>query len=238
MNNLKRNKVLENIDNNVGFLFSDFLILGSGYNDLISVKANLFAKDTNWAIVFEKIVYNNRNLNIELELTYFGNCLKKQDSVDVVGNKRYFFLCTEEEINKIVNNENESEFELLNPQIGVDSIIVNNKKVKVEYDPNVLEKQGIKISNKMIDVVSYFRYLKEVSPDIYDIPISLIKMGFENEIDLLCTIDEWFHEDLVIPSKQKSYQNMADIIATKDCTVWNCQEANTNWRNWIEFGDF
>lgn len=238
--NMENIQVLEYLDKGVGSFFSDFLVLEDGYNALISVKAHLYLHESKWAIVFEKSSYQNQNLNVQLELTYFGNCLK--NCPEGGSNKIYFVLCEENEIKKLYRDDSFENFELISEDSGKDSIKMANRNVYVEYDKNEYLKNNIEIRNynnpdSLVDIVSCFRYIHEKNNEIFNATEVQLRTHVPNDLPLLMTIDSWYHEDLVLPSKLESYRMMSEVLEKNDPSIWKVTKTNTSWRNWLNSGD-
>jgi hypothetical protein len=236
----KTEEILTTLDNSVGVYYSQFLRLDDGYVLPIDVRMNLFAKDDKWALVIERVGYHNRDIHCFLELFYFGNCLIKLDTVngDVI-NAKYHVLCSEANLNALTPADNPDYFELISPETGVNKIQVRDSSVDVVYDKAVYEEHGISLSNPqgLANYVSLLRILDIKHNTLFRATESELHECIPADLPLLMRIDSWHHTDMVKPSEQVSYQKAAQILESKDTSLWNYSaETNTHWKNWPDAG--
>ena len=91
-----------------------FMHLQHGYFYTANSRLTLYADENRWAIVFEKNGYANRDSRIELELNFFGNCLRNLDRAGAndryVCNAKSITLVDEDALSEIA-----SDFEQVSP---------------------------------------------------------------------------------------------------------------------------
>ncbi|MGZ4057251.1 MAG: DUF7003 family protein [Bacteroidia bacterium] len=238
-------KVLDNIDDS----YLSFLDLGHSYFALSGSRINLFADETRWAIVFEKTGCNVNNNNVEIELTYFGNCLTNMkylnSSKKQLVNSKFITLVETKTMNELVNENGEIK--------DIAKIImVRNTELKIEHKKSKYEKQKINLLEyngkyPAIDATSMIRYLDETNAELFRATDQEIRTSLPADLFMIMKIDKWHHEryfkfqgkvDGKSPSTYETFQQIAKVLVTKNPSYYKpTLPANNDWRNWPEAGN-
>ena len=242
MSTFTREEILEKLDDNSTYNF--FLDLEHGYFHTAGSRINLFADEDRWAIVFEKSGFGNRSGRAEIELNYFGNCLKNLDRAGLndkfICNAKYITIISGEDFEKI-----EGDFELVSKEAG--HITIRNERYSIEHDSTKYEAKGIYTQDfdnpdNLIDYQSLVRYLDEQNPELFRAKNDELRISIPHDLPFLMKIDRWHHKtyteyDGDKPSSYETFQMIADILETKNIDLWKpTLEPNNDWRNWSEAG--
>lgn len=221
-----------------------FLDLEHGYFYTAGSRINLFADDNRWAIVFEKSGFGNRSGRAEIELNYFGNCLKNLDRAGLndkyISNSKYIILILGEEFEKI-----EGDFELVSKEAKV--IKVRNTELPIEHNSEKYFAKGIEIQDfdnpdNLIDYPSLIRYLDEENPELFRASEKELKTCLPKDLPFLMKIDKWHHKSYSEyggdkPSSYETFHLIADVLVSKNINSWKpTLDPNNDWRNWSEAG--
>jgi hypothetical protein len=225
-----------------------WFILDHGYFYTAGNRITLFADEKNWAIVFEKSGYANRGTRIEIEITYFGNCLK---NLDKAGSDNQF-TCNTKYISlmegSVIDNLSDG-FELISKK--VENIQIHGQILRVEHDLQKYLNKGIVIRDfenpkKLIDIVSLVRYLDEEYPESFRANDSEIRKCIPQNIPKILTINKWHQKDYgyydnkilgTKPSRYETFQQIAKVLDTKDTSYWKpTLKPNNHWKNWPKAG--
>lgn len=241
--------VLDFLDNcvvqNPGFFFMD---LEHGYFDTANSRLSLYADRARWAIVFEKNGFANRGGRIELELNYFGNCLRNLEPGGLYYhfnyNSKYFSLVSGDSLEKI-----QGEFEDVLPDAK--EIMIRDQSVplpssKEEYKkwiPDLAPSSDVHFR----DLARYLAYEHEALMRASD---EEKRMCIPDDIPLLMTIDAWNHRSYsfyrngqdahvtgTVPSSHETFQLIAETLAHQDPKKFKPTVApNNHWKFWPEAG--
>jgi hypothetical protein len=237
-----KSDILAALDNNAAYNF--FPDLEHGYFYTAGSRITLFADDTRWAIVFEKIGFGNRSGRAELELNYYGNCLLNLDGAGLddryICNTKYLTLIDGNDFQNI-----EGDFELVAKDAA--TVRVRDKELAIEHDPTKYAAKGIEIQTfdnpeKLIDYQSLIRYLDEAYPEALRATNTELRTCLPQDLPFLFKINAWHHQSYsewggLKPSEYETFPLIADVLVTKDISKWTpTLEANNNWRNWPEAG--
>ena len=234
--------ILKTLNNLSPYTF--FLDLEHGYCHTAGSRISLYADDSRWAIVFEKSGYANRGSAGAIELNYFGNCLinleKAGENHEYSSNSKVVTLIAPSEFDRI-----QSGFEL----VAQEALNVNVRDVHlpIEHDPEKYRQKGIPIitynnPDHQIDFPSLIRYLEEENPEIFKASDEELALCLPKDLPKIFEIDTWHHISYGIvdgpkPSEIETFQLIADILISKDTTIWKpTLPPNNDWRNWPKAG--
>ncbi|HVD97413.1 MAG TPA: hypothetical protein VNB90_04350 [Cytophagaceae bacterium] len=217
-------------------------------NYLSSNRINLFADETRWAIVFEIVSYSTQAGCIVEELIYFGNCLTNLDKAGLYNqytcNAKYpYGIVLIEDLEAI-----QTGFELVSPDAK--TIKIRNQVLPIEHDVNKYEAKGIPINDYenpegLIDFAALTRYLNEEYPEPFRATDKELYTCLPDGLPKLMAIDKWHYRYYYVssdyptpepgtrPSEYETFQLIADILVSKDVSLWKpTLEPNNDWRNW------
>lgn len=241
-NSMTKEAILNELDN-LSNPYEFFPDLEHGYFCTSGNRINVYADETNWAIVFEKTGYNNRSFACEIEVLYFGNCLKNLDTIGKnkwLSNAKIFNLISENDLNTITD-----EFETLNKK--AEFITIRGQEIKIDHDPNTYLKNDISLEMKNeIDLPSFIRLLDEQNPELMRASDSELRTCIPVELPLILKIDNWHYKPYnnysgellgAKPSSYETFHFIADVIINRDSSLYKPNLApNNNWRNWPKAG--
>lgn len=227
--------------------YNFFLDLEHGYCMTAGSSIHLYADDINWAIVFEKSGYQKRGYVADIELDYIGNCITYQVNKYVdrnyITNASNIIVITYDEFEKIRNKSGSEmeQFELISPEAT--EVMVRDIKIKIEQDHTKYETLGIELREfanprKLIGFDVLVRYLHETNPNLIKATENEIKKHITSDLPKILTLNEFnyvsTYEENIPPSEQETFQLIANILVTKDTTLWKpTQNANNHWKNWV-----
>ncbi len=236
---------LDNIEKNPFKFFPDY---NNGYFYTSGNRINLFADIDRWAIVFEQTGYDNRNLDVEIILLYYGNCLKNQDFAGLDNkfktNIKYFTLISEQQLNSI-----ESDFELVSLETKL--LTLRGMKLKIEqniddYVNNNILSINSNYLSELIDVMSFIRLLDNKYPNFFRSNNNELMTCLPNDLPKIMTIDKWYHKEFNVlvnksmgdkPSTYETFQQIAQVLVSEDTTLFKSpKHPNNDWRNWPDAG--
>jgi hypothetical protein len=221
-------------------------------------RLTLYADDKRWAIVFEKSGYSNSGYRGEIELTYFGNCLKDLQSQGspegFTSNMDGVVVIDEEELQKM---ENDTDDLAARPTA---QLKVRDTLLTIERNRSVYERMGFvdtanENAQNLIDFPSLIRYLDEKHPSLFRATDKELRKHLPDDLPRLMVIDQWHHEPYenykhmtspadytyqtfgTKPGDNETYKMLADILVSRDTTKWKpTLKPNNNWRNWPHAG--
>ncbi|MEM1325780.1 MAG: hypothetical protein AAGI23_07500 [Bacteroidota bacterium] len=226
--------------------FFFFLDLEHGYFHTADSRIHLYADTKRWAVIFEKIGYNNRGFIAEIDLNYIGNCvayvLEDNGTYESISNTKAIYLIDNREFNRIQNKvgSDMEQFELIAPEMQ--SIRIRKKRVPVSLDADKYEQLGIKIRNyenprRLIDFESLVRYLAAVKPASIRATAEEIRTQLPKDLPKLMTINGFHHlsvyDEHRLPSQVETYQLIANILVHRNPDLWRpTLPPNNHWSNW------
>jgi hypothetical protein len=192
---LTEKEILSNLDDTYKFGdYFQFIQLGHPYSCLIDSRLNVFwGDDDRWAIAAERLGYNERAGEIELEIYYYGNCLinleeynnqqinyytlrnidsdsffKTTDGPDLLPDAKYWLLKSEK----------------INLSADVSTYAVNGIKLK-EYEPGQI---GVEEAARLA-VVS--------QGDLFRASDDELNKSLPAGLKKVLVLDEWHHKDFL-----------------------------------------
>lgn len=210
------------------------------YSYPVISRMHLFADTYNWAIVFEICGYNNRTNSLNTQLVYFGSCLKNLDKVgDNISNTKFIDVVSEIQLmevvdsNLVINNE-------------VKNIEIKGKRIDIQRSLERYSQLGIKLEEDKIDIVSFFRYLGETSPNSLFLEESVVTQCLSYHIPKILHIDKWYHKSFgyvngqlygELPSSYETFNQIAEVLISKDKSKYKpSNKPNNHWSNWPNAG--
>lgn len=222
-------------------------------------RLTLYADKNRWAIVFEKSGYSTGNSCGEINLTYFGNCLRNLESGipgdEKTSNMKSVILINNKDLEQL---EDSNHLELIAKDKN--KIKVRDSFLTIEHDASEYASKKIKLQDfnnpeSLVDFPSLIRYLDEEHPQIFRATDKELEMSLPSDLPKLMQIDEWHHETYIKdklmtspteyhyevsgkkPNDYETYKMIAEILVTKDTTKWKpTLKPNNNWRNWPRAG--
>ncbi|RYY60136.1 MAG: hypothetical protein EOO05_10945 [Chitinophagaceae bacterium] len=221
-------------------------------------RLTLFADDTRWALVFEKAGYGTGNSCGQIELCYFGNCLRNltdEVSQGKTSNMKIVILIDYDELQRIQQPE---AFEVVSR--GAIEVRVRNRMLSIEHDFAKYRARYIDpVSlNEPFDLVTFeamIRYLDETNPGLFRATDQETRECIPMDLPRLMHIDDWHQERYQLfpdysgpdkweykvmgtkPGDYETFPMIADILVSKDISRWKPTLPPTNnWRNWPQAG--
>ena len=237
--------ILNELDNSNN-PFKSFPDFEDGYFHISGSRINLFADSTRWAIVFEQTGYHNRNLDVEIHLTYFGNCLINLSNAGINKeiNIKYIKLIEETKLKKL-----EAEFEHISNSSKF--INVRNTNLPIEHDFKKYKVNGINISKfnnprNLIDIVSLIRYLDEFHSELFRANENELRTCLPKDLPKIMDINKWYHKNYATiggvvegekPSNYETFQQISDVLINRNSSFYKPTILpNNDWRNWPNAG--
>jgi len=228
------------------YFYNFFLDLENAYLNVANSIIHLYADESKWAIVFEINGYHNKSYNAQIDLLYFGNCIKydKKETPERVNLSNLFTieLISGEEFTKVENKTGSDleQFELISD--NADSIQIRDKKVRIEKDKTKYEEKLIVFReyenpNNLAGFEDLVRYLSVSEKDMMCASENEIEEHLLDDLPKIMTIESFHYHSIYnkgnLPSKQETFQLIAKILVSKDPNLWKpTLEPNNHWSNW------
>ena len=229
-----------------------FINLQHGYFCTANSRLTLYADESRWAIVFEKNGYANRGGRIEIELNFFGNCLRNLDRAGAddryVCNAMWHTLVDADDLDEIA-----SEFEQVSP--SATSVRVRGKPVPIpaakegyiKWVPDIHTDNGYRQRPTFDDLA---RFLAFEHVDLCRATDAEKRQCLPADLPEIMTVDAWHHrfyyhlvngQDNELmgdgPSTYETFPLLAEVLATRDPSRFRpTLPPNNHWSNWPEAG--
>ncbi|WP_116789119.1 DUF7003 family protein [Flavobacterium psychrotrophum] len=208
---IPEHNILNALDySNTDGLYTQFIPLGHPYCYLIDCRLNIFRSDNGeWAIAAEKLGYNPRSGYVELEIYYYGNCLKNLEEYNGSFSNSYIVFPID-----IHSYESTTDGEVLKPDAKY--WLVRGEKVQLTHNKLTYKNAGIELKEYepgeinieeagRLTIINYHNLFRATDAELYKcIPKSLKK---------IMVLDTWYHRDydrsITIPSTdnlKKTYE--------------------------------
>jgi len=188
----KKEQILDTLDNSNDGFYKSFVQLGDIYSYLIDSRLNVFRNDLQWAIVVESLRYNPRGGMIELEIYYYGNCLK--DLEEYNGRKTNSYLVYP------VENENflaTTHDEIINND--AEYWMVRGRKLFLTHDRDDYANAEITLDNhEGIGIAEAARFLIIEHSDMFRASDKELYKSIPQELEKILVLDQWYHKDFYI----------------------------------------
>lgn len=226
--------------------YNFFPDLEHGYCATAANRIHLYADAERWAIVFEKTGYQNRRMLADIELIYFGNCVRYPVSRylerNYITNLDSVLLIDTEEFARIgVKSEDGMDnFELISEDVGeikVRDTVVSFDKNRGNYEKYRIHIRECDNPGRLIGFGDLVRYLSEVNPELVSATEEDIRRYIPSDMPKLMTIQEFYfvsaHEKNIPPSMQETYRLIAGVLTSKNTRAWQpTLKPNNHWSNW------
>ncbi|HEY8999922.1 MAG TPA: hypothetical protein VIM89_01120 [Mucilaginibacter sp.] len=192
---LLESQILSTLDNSNKISdYTHFISLGQPYSYLIDCRLNIFVGDKErWAIVTERLGYNPRAGTIELEISYFGNCLINLDSYNGQLSNYYYTYplkqnILEETTDGFVLNSDSKYWVIKDTKVYLSQNIEDYLNNGIELNNYQVGKIGIEDAARLI-VINHTDLFRASDKELYkSIPEDLKK---------ILVLDEWYHKDFI-----------------------------------------
>ena len=188
-------QILDNLDQSNTGMYSSFLWLGDAYSHLIDCRLNLFKKEDKWAIVTERLGYNEKAGMIEMQIAYYGNCLINLDEYN--GQNPNYYITSPVDFESF---QNASDYGM-SIKKEAKSIVVRGKTISLIYNEKEYVKAGIELKRYEPDEIAWEelgRLLVSKNRKLYRATDSELYRSIPSSMEKLLVIDEWFHKDFVL----------------------------------------
>ena len=220
-----------------------FIDLSHGYFFNATTFLHLYADDGRWAMIFETAGYGNRSGFIELELFYYGNCLRdlpRAGANDMFEcNMESLYLVEPHELERI-----EDDFEAVALSVG--GLTIRGVQLVVPTEAEAFREAGIEVDGGHVSVWGLVRYLAARSPDPFRATETELRMHLPPDLPHLLTVHEWHHRQYAVyegevlgdlPSSYETYPSLARVLSSRDPSRYSPRLLpNTHWSNWPEAG--
>lgn len=197
-------------ESNTTVLHGGFISLGQPYSYLIDSRLNVFRSEKGeWAIAAERLGYNPRSGYIELEIYYYGNCLKELEELS--GNfsdVKHAYPIDTKNFEATTDGEalkHDAKFWLVR---GQQIPLVHNKQAYKKAGINLKEFNLGEISIEeaaRLTIIKHQLLFRATDDELYNsIPKNLKK---------IMVLNEWYHRDYDIPMQIISESKSEEIYA-------------------------
>lgn len=207
-NFIPEKNILDALDNsNSESQYNLFIPLGHPYSYLIDCRLNLFRSDNGeWAIAGEKLGYNPRSGYVELEIYYYGNCLKELEEINgSYSNVKHVYPIDIKNFEATTDGESlkhDAKFWLVR---GQQIPLLHNKQAYKKAGINLKEYEPDEIGLEeaaRLAIINHRSLFRATDAELYKcIPDNLRK---------IMVLDEWYHKDYeqtIIISSESSFKN-------------------------------
>jgi hypothetical protein len=228
-----------------------FMDLEHGYFHTANSRLTLYADEARWAIVFEKNGYSNRAFRIDLELNFFGNCLRNLgragESDRYTCNAKFVTLVDRDALDAIA-----SDFEQVSP--AASAVKVRGQSVTLPSTKAGWAKWVPDIDDESVFERPTFwdlaRFLAFEYVDLCRATDAEKRLCLPADLPQIMTLDAWHHRDYShyvngpdnklmgdAPSSYETFPLLADVLATRDPSRYRpTLPPNNHWSNWPEAG--
>ena len=213
-----------------------FPMLDNGYYYHGDQKLTIFRDEKRWAILLEVLQFNNHGNNlggITTIANVFGNCLSGWND-----NDNFYFFASDNDVETFLYDET-NYVPYLNDKAT--SIKVRDTVIPIQFGKAYYMRKGIELEFE--NKVTPWEFLRGLIPEhshLFWLTRQEISKKIPPDLPEFMTITNWHHPNLALgekPSDMETFQQLADVIATGDKTIYNTKEINnTHWRNWPEGG--
>lgn len=226
-------------------VYNFFLNLEHGYFSTARSRIHLYGDNDNWAVVFEKTGYHNRQQSCYIELTYIGNCINYNEELlqyKYTSNTNHIYLIDPFEFKRIENKTGQEmeNFELIDPSVS--HVKIRDVNVKVDLNYKNYGKVGIEVRDfdnpkNLIGFKDLTRYINETKPEILNPTEEEIQRHFSHDLPKIMVLENFYHEEAYdseySPSQIETYQLIAKILVNNDASLWKpTLTPNNHWSNW------
>lgn len=184
-------QILHVLDHSNDGYYCSFVALGHPYSYLIDTRLNLFKAEEQWAIVVERLGYNPRVGQIELQLFYYGNCLLNLEEYN--GRPVNSYTATPiawEDFQAATTDD------LVSPQAT--SLVVRGVPVKLTHDKAAYSQAGIELTEYEPDTITWEeagRLLVREHAELFRATDQELYKSLPAKLQKILVLDHWFHKD-------------------------------------------
>lgn len=204
----------------------EFPAFDNEYMDISQVKLSLFFKDNkDWLMVFQ--VVGVGSLGVCNDIQVYGDRINHS-----IGDDGILQL-------------NDGEYELFDdegefiPNIYNDSVKIRDHHFEYEFTEEDYVNHGIEVKTKDSYPTYFMRMLatnEEVRTLLWWSKEEILEeFGLEGNWEIAYETEEWQHVEEEKVSENEFFQSVAAAIEKKDPSVIVNKNANTHWKNWVEF---
>ncbi|MCQ6958982.1 DUF7003 family protein [Mucilaginibacter aquariorum] len=192
---LTEKQILSNLDDTYKFGdYFQFIQLGHPYSCLIDSRLNVFrGDDDRWAIAAERLGYNERASEIELEIYYYGNCLVNLEEYNNQQTNYY----------TLRNIDSDSFFKTTDgPDLLPDAKywLLKSEKVNLSVDVSTYAVNGIKLKEYepgQIGVEDAARLAVISQGDLFRASDDELNKSLPTGLKKILVLNEWHHKDFL-----------------------------------------
>lgn len=204
----------------------EFPAFDNEYMDISQVKLSLFFKDNkDWLMVFQ--VVGVGSLGVCNDIQVYGDRINHS-----IGDDGILQL-------------NDGDYELFDdegefiPNIYNDSVKIRDHHFEYEFTEEDYVNHGIEVKTKDSYPTYFMRMLatnEEVRTLLWWSKEEILEeFGLEGNWEIAYETEEWQHVEEEKVSENEFFQSVAAAIEKKDLSVIVNKNANTHWKNWVEF---
>jgi hypothetical protein len=232
-----------------------FPMLDNGYVYLAATRLSLFRSPEDWAIVIEVFGFSPRSGLPDTCIHTFASTIDRKSTRHYVEQEAHdgyiaghpndegHFIFPIERGNWI--DADEAEFVAQ----GTTQLTLRGRVIQVP-EPAAYQRAGVVLSDPTAAIqegpprVQVFELCRMLAHDYRDAVLATSeerRVNVPAELQLLLTLDEWAHPDVVDetkrPSGSEAFQQLARALVTGDINEYRPTEApNTHWRHWPDGG--
>lgn len=173
-------------------LYTWFIPLGHPYSYLIDCRLNIFRSASGeWAIAAERLGFNPRGGYIELEIYYYGNCLKNLEEYNNSFSNSYLVFPVGNE-----SFEAGIDGEVLKPDSGY--WLIREEKVPLIHDKVAYDNAGIELKEYEpgeISIEEAARLIILKHSKLFRATDAELYKSIPSHVKKIIVLDEWFHRD-------------------------------------------
>lgn len=204
----------------------EFPAFDNEYMDISQVKLSLFFKDNkDWLMVFQ--VVGVGSLGVCNDIQVYGDRINHS-----IGDDGILQL-------------NDGDYELFDdegefiPNIYNDSVKIRDHHFEYEFTEEDYVNHGIEVKTKDSYPTYFMRMLatnEEVRTLLWWSKEEILEeFGLEGNWEIAYETEEWQHVEEEKVSENEFFQSVAAAIEKKDLSIIVNKNANTHWKNWVEF---
>lgn len=197
------------------FVKYDFPILENTNIDFVSGRLIALRSDTNWAIIFNWIVWWPSADGPSSLIYCFGNCINDDKGLG----HRIFHPVT------FISEWSEHEEDEIVKQIKIGKELIIKENLKDNPESYIHNEDGFRVLTNLLEnhresmLASDNEYKKCLTDDLTEIIV----------------LDDWYHGNCnILPSQNETFIQLAKVLATGNKSYYKpTNKPNTYWKNWL-----
>lgn len=224
-----------------------FPMLDNGYVYLAASRLALFRSVSDWAMTFEIFGYSPRAGMPDLSVTTFGSSVHPRKTVaDFVNEEAYqaflannrhwqqeFFYPIEDD--GWIDAENGED---VTP--GATHLMLRGRHVALPSDDDYSRAGVTRSDEAHAGVAEMCRALATSHRDEVLATDGERRTSLLDGMTQLLLLDDWLHPDIcdaeILPGRSTTFQQLADVLVTRDPARYQAGVGNTHWSNWPDGG--